>query len=79
MAVPMRVKIVAGMAGTWLAAVLLASGPFRSEGSFGIVMFLVVILGPALGIALGLLLVGGLVKWMRGVLGKESADNEDDW
>lgn len=68
-----------GIAGAWLAAVLLASGPFRSEESFGVVMFLVAIAGPALGIALGLLLVGGLVKWARSVLGKEPAETDDDW
>lgn len=78
MAVPMRIKIVAGMAGVWLAAALLASGPFQSEESFGVVIFLVV-LGPALGIALGLLLVGGIVKWIKSLLGKEPVESEDDW
>lgn len=68
-----------GIAGAWLAAVLLAAGPFQSEESFGVVMFLVAIAGPALGIALGLLLVGGLVKWVRRVLGKEPAETDDDW
>lgn len=79
MAVPRGIKIVAGIAGAWLAAVLLASGPFQSEESIGVVIFLVAIIGPALGIALGLLLVGGIVKWLRSVLGKEPSENEDEW
>ncbi|HET9553749.1 MAG TPA: hypothetical protein VFP50_12340 [Anaeromyxobacteraceae bacterium] len=79
MAVPRRIKIVTGIAAAWLAAVLLASGPLQSEQSFSLVLFLVVIIGPALGVALGLLLVGGIVKWMRSLLGKASPENEDEW
>jgi hypothetical protein len=73
----MRAKIVAGFAAAWLVAALLAAGPLQSEESLDVAVFLVVI-GPALAIALGLLLVGAALKMLRSSLGKDSP-SDDDW